>query len=105
MNGDVLIQNIINIFVIAIILEAAIMAVFSLSSLKGLDATRPFEATRDAIIIIIAFFLCYKVNILRIFRGTGINVPRILDVIISALVLTRMANFIRQMMSRFKRED
>jgi hypothetical protein len=104
MNGDVLIQNIINIFIISIILEAAIMAVFSMSALRDLESSRPFEATRDALIIIVAFFLCYKVEILRVFRGTGINVPRILDIVISALVLTRMSNFIRQLMSRLKRE-
>jgi hypothetical protein len=103
MNGDVLIQNVINIFIISIILEAAVMAVFSMSALRDLDSSRPIEATRDAIIIIVAFFLCYKVDILRIFRGTGIAVPHILDVIISALVLTRMSNFIRQVMTRFKK--
>lgn len=104
MNGDVLIQNILNIFVISIIIESAVMAIFSMSSLKEIEANRPFEATRDALIIIIAFFLCYKVDLLRIFRGTKINVPRILDIIISALVLTRMANFVRQMMARLKRD-
>lgn len=103
MNGDVLIQNVINIFIISIILEAAVMAVFSMSALRDLESSRPIEATRDAIIIIVAFFLCYKVDILRIFRGTGIAVPRILDVVISALVLTRMSNFIRQLMNRFKK--
>ncbi len=102
MNGDVLIQNIINIFVISIILEAAVMAIFSMSALRDLESSRPVEATRDAIIILVAFFLCYKVEVLRIFRGTGLDFPRILDVIISALVLTRMSNFIRQLMARFK---
>lgn len=102
MNGDVLIQNIINIFIVAIIMEAAVMAVFSMGSLKDLGDTRPFEATRDVIIILLAFFICWKVGILRIFRNTGINLPKILDVVISALVLARMANFIRQLMDRIK---
>jgi hypothetical protein len=105
MNGDMLIRNIINIFVIAIILEASIMAIFSMSVIRGLDTSRPVEASRDAIILIIAFFMCYKVEALRVFIGTGLKFPTILDIIISALVLTRMTNFIRQMMSRFKSED
>ncbi|HMB19568.1 MAG TPA: hypothetical protein VKQ10_00745 [Spirochaetota bacterium] len=104
MNGDVLIQNIINLFVIAIILEAAVMAVFSMSALRDASSSRPIEATRDAIIIVIAFFLCYKVNALQIFRGTGLRFPDILDVVISALVLTRMTNFVRGFMSRFRQE-
>jgi hypothetical protein len=105
MNGEVLIQNIFSIFVIAIILEAAIMAVFTLSAFKGLDRNRAIEATRDGIIILIAFFICYKIEVLRIFRGTGINMPWVLDVVISGLVLARMTNFVRQVMARFKSED
>jgi hypothetical protein len=104
MNGDVLIQNIINLFVISIIMEAAIMAIFSMSSLKSLNAKRPIEASRDALVIIISFLLCYKVDILNIFRGTGIKVPQILDIIISALVLTRMTNFVGNFMSRLRQE-
>lgn len=105
MNGDILIRNIIHIFVFAIILEASIMAIFSMSAIRGLDTSRPVEASRDAIILIVSFFLCYKVEAFRIFIGTGLKFPTILDVIISALVLTRMTNFIRQLMSRFKSED
>jgi len=105
MNGDVLLQNIFSVFIIAIILEAAVMALFNLSALKGLDRNRAIEATRDGIIIIVAFFLCWKVDILRIFRGTGMNMPWMVDVIISGLVLARMTNFVRQVMSRFKAED
>ena len=105
MNGDVLIQNIINIFVMSIILESAVMAVFSLGSFKGIDSTRPFEASRDLIIVAVSFFLCYKVELLKIFNGTGIEMPKILDTIISALVLARMTNFIRQITERLKNRD
>ena len=105
MNGDVLLQNIINIFIISIILEASIMAVFSMSALKNFESTRPMEATRDAIIIIVSFLLCYKVDMLRVFLGTGMKIPNIIDIIISSLVMARMTNFILTVMSRFKGED
>ncbi len=105
MNGDVLIQNLINIFIIAIILEAAVMAVFSMSSFRNMDTNRAFESTRDAVIIIVSFLLCYKVTSLRVFIRTGLNIPQIMDVVISSLVLTRMTMFVRTMMARFKHED
>jgi len=104
MNLEALIQNVINLFVIAIILEAAIMAVFRMPSLRGVNSSRPAEATRDGIIIVISLLLCYKVGVLRLFRGTGIDFPRLVDVIISALVLARMTTFISGFVSRVKGE-
>lgn len=86
-------------------MEASIMAVFSLSALRSIETNRAFEASRDAIIIIVAFLLCYKVEILKVFRETGIKLPAIFDTIISTLVLARMTLFIRQFMSRLRRED
>ncbi len=105
MNGDALLQNVVNIFIIAIILEASIMAVFSVSALKGLDSNRAIESTRDILIIVAAFFLCYKVVQLRVFPRTGLAVPQIIDIIISTLVLSRMTIFIRSLMAKFKGED
>ncbi|MBP7586121.1 MAG: hypothetical protein KBA61_18915 [Spirochaetes bacterium] len=105
MNGDVLLQNLVNIFIISIILEAAVMAIFSVSALKGLDSNRAVESTRDIIIILVAFFLCYKVPQLRVFPRTGLDIPKILDIVISMLVLSRMTLLIRALMARFKSED
>jgi len=105
MNIEVLIQNIINLFVVAIIIEAAVMALFSMSSLWDMGSKRPVVATRDGIIIIVSFLLCYKVEVLSVFRKTGMNLPAMIDVIISALVLARMTNFVNSFMSRMRRED
>lgn len=105
MNIEVLIQNIINLFVVAIIIEAAVMALFSMSSLRDMGSKRPVVATRDGIIIIVSFLLCYKVEVLSVFRKTGMNLPAMIDVIISALVLARMTNFVNSFMSRMRRED
>ncbi len=104
MKGEILLQNIVNLFVISVILEAAIMAIFSMEALKNMQPSRAIEATRDAIVIIVALFICYKVDVLRIFKGTGISLPFIADTIISALVLARMTNFVRQITSRFKQD-
>ncbi len=105
MNIEVLIQNIINLFVVAIIIEAAVMALFSMSSLRDVGSKRPVVATRDGIIIIVSFLLCYKVDVLSVFRKTGVSLPNLIDVIISALVLARMTNFVNNFMSRMRRED
>ena len=102
MNGETLLQNVFNLFIMAIILEASVMAIFSLSTLKNLSSSRAFETTRDVIILILAFILCYKVSILTIFRGTGIKLPYILDTVISALVLTRMTNIIKSFLLKLK---
>ncbi|MBN2402916.1 MAG: hypothetical protein JXN64_11010 [Spirochaetes bacterium] len=105
MKGEILLQNIVNLFIISIVLNAAVMAIFSISTLKKLSSLRSVEATRDLIVILLSLFICYKVDILRIFKGTGINIPFILDTILSALVLTTMINFIRQFMSRLKQNN
>ncbi|HOO70968.1 MAG TPA: hypothetical protein PK926_04325 [Spirochaetota bacterium] len=105
MNGEVLIQNVFNLFIVAIILEASIMAIFSLTAFKRLESTQPLQMARDALILILAAVLCYKVDILTLFRGTGIKLPYILDTVISALVLTRMTNFISDFLSRIRISD
>jgi hypothetical protein len=105
MNIEALIQNIITLFVVAIIMEAAIMAIFSLSSVRMVRAKRPLDATRDGLIIILSFFLSYKVEILSVFRKTGIALPRLLDIVITALVLARLTNLVWNFMSRMKGEE
>lgn len=105
MNGEILIQNVFSLFIIAIILEASVMAIFSMSTLKNISSSKAVEAARDIIILLLAFVLCYKVNILTIFRGTGIKLPHILDTIISALVLTRMTNIIKSFLLRLKQSE
>ena len=105
MNGEMLIQNVFNLFIVAIILEASVMAVFSMTVLKGASSKKPVQIARDTLILILAFVLCYKVRMLTLFKGTGIKLPVYLDMAISALVLTRMANFIREFFSRIRIED
>jgi hypothetical protein len=104
MKGEILLQNVVNLFIIAVILEAAIMAIFTIEALKDMQPTRAIEATRDILVILVSLFICYKVDALRIFKDTGLKLPFVADTIISALVLARITNFIRQITSRFKQE-
>jgi len=104
MNGEILVQNVFNLFVIGIIIEAAVMSIFTLTPLKSMEDTTPVASARDALILILAFILCYKVNILTLFKGTGIKLPYLLDTIISALVLSRMTMLIKDFFSKLKYE-
>ncbi|MCU0822673.1 MAG: hypothetical protein MUC95_09425 [Spirochaetes bacterium] len=104
MKGEILLQNVVNLVIIAVILEAAIMAIFTIDALKEIQPTRAVEASRDLLVILLSLFVCYQVEALRIFKGTGIKLPMVADTIISALVLARITNFIRQLTARFKQE-
>jgi hypothetical protein len=105
MNAEVLVQNIFNLFVVAIILEASVMALFSMSAFKMLNRNTAVDSARDVIILLIALVLCYKVEMLTVFTKTGIDMPKMIDTIISALVLTRMTNLVLTFFSRIKVES
>jgi hypothetical protein len=105
MRGDVLFQNLFNLFIIAAIIEASIAAVFSISALRDLQDSRSVRTARDVIVLVVALFLCFKVALLGIFHGTGFNIPPIMDNVISALILTRMANFIRDFFNKIRSGD
>jgi hypothetical protein len=106
MNADVLIQHVINLFLVAIVIEMALSAVFTLSALANYNTnTKPFRSARDIITLLIALFFCYNFKTFKIFRGTGVKLPQLIDTIISALVLSRLAFFVRDLSARIKRGD
>ena len=102
MKGDILFQNVFVLFLIAIILEAAISAIFSLSFLEKFSESSIGKTIKELLMLIVAIFLCFKIKILTIFGNTGIIVPDLLDSIISGLVITRIANFIRDLLEKIK---
>ena len=104
MNGEILFQNVFTLFIIAIILESSIMALFTTSILKSMSSNISVATVRDVLIIVLAFVLCYKVQMFTLFRGTGIKLPYLLDTVVSALVLARMTNLIREFLGRMKQE-
>jgi branched-subunit amino acid transport protein AzlD len=103
MKFEVLIQNVFILFIISIIMESCVMAIFSMTALKDTSETRPVQIARDTIVIILAIALCYKVDILSLFAGTGIHLHKYLDTAISALVLVRLTNVIGDFFGKFRR--
>jgi|SRR3990172_1972932 branched-subunit amino acid transport protein AzlD len=103
MKFDVLVQNVFILFIISIIMESCVMAVLSLTALKDTSETRPVQIARDTIVIITAVLLCYKVDILSLFAGTGIHLHKYLDTAISALVLVRLTNVVGDFFGKFRR--
>ena len=107
MKLDVLIQNLFYLFIFAIVLEVAIMAVFSMTALEDISDNRPVKITRDFIVIILAWLICYKSNLLNLFKDTGITLIGErwfrLDVIISALVMAGFTNIVSGIFEKMKR--
>lgn len=105
MKGEILLQNVFYLFVIAIILEASIMAIFSVSIVKKISGRTAIETLRDLVIMGFSFVICYKERMFTLFHDTGIKLPLILDIVISALVLSRMTFFIREFLTRLKHDE
>lgn len=101
MNTEALIQNVFNIFIVSIILEFCIMAIFSITILKDFTDSRVGKSVRDFIIVAIALLICFKVPMFRLFRKV-LELPYPLDPIISALVLARMTMLIRAVIEKIK---
>lgn len=102
MKGELLIQNVFYLFVVAIILEACVMAIFSMTAIRDISENKPVQTARDVVILLLSFALCYKVEILTIFRGTGIQLPHLMDVVISGLVLTRLTNMVKDFFEKLR---
>ena len=103
MKFEMLVQNVFILFVIALIMESCVMAIFSMTALKDISENRPVQVARDCIVILLALVLCFKVEILSIFAGTGIHLHKYLDTAISALVLMRLTNLISDFFNKLRR--
>jgi hypothetical protein len=95
MNFEVLIQNIFYLFVIAIVLQLIMMSMFSLAPFKNLSGSMSAEALKDTILLVLAVWLCYKYNLGTLFKKTGVNIPHLFDAVLTGLMITGMANIIR----------
>jgi uncharacterized integral membrane protein len=105
MNAEILVQNVFNLFVVAIIFEAAVMAIFSLSALKRMEGSMVVNSVREIIILILSLFICYNVRKINLFYGTGLRLPQLVDVLISALFLTRMTFLVQAIFAKLKSKD
>jgi hypothetical protein len=102
MRGDILFQNVFVLFILAIILESSVMAILTITALKKFSESDIGKTIRDVVILLLALFVCWKVRLITLFGGTGINVPAWFDTIISGLVVSRIANLIRDLVERIK---
>lgn len=103
MKFEILVQNVFILFVIAIIIESCAMAIFSLTALKDTAESRPVLVARDTFVVILALVLCYKVELLSLFSGTGIHVHKYIDTAISALMLVGLTNVVNGFFAKLRR--
>ncbi len=103
MKFEILIQNVFILFVIAIIIESCAMAIFSLTALKDISENRTVQVTRDTFVVLLALLLCYKVELLSLFAGTGIKLHKYIDTAISALMLVGLTNVVNGFFSKMRR--
>lgn len=103
MKFEILVQNVFILFVIAIIIESCAMAIFSLTALKDTAESRPVLVARDTFVVILALVLCYKVELLSLFSGTGIHVHKYIDTAISALMLVGLTNVVNGFFVKLRR--
>ena len=103
MKFEILIQNVFILFVIAIIIESCAMAIFSLTALKDISENRTVQVTRDTFFVLLALLLCYKVELLSLFAGTGIKLHKYIDTAISALMLVGLTNVVNGFFSKMRR--
>jgi hypothetical protein len=104
MSGEILFQNLFNLFIIAIIVESSVMALFSMSALQSLNDNVAVKSLRDGLILITALAICYLIPKLWLFSKTGLVVPKFLNIAISGLVLARMTAIVSNFFARMKNQ-
>ncbi len=104
MKGDILFNNLFNIFIVSLIVEAAVMAVFSLAAFKYASNKKPIEISRDFFVLIVSVFICFNVSAISLFNKTGLNVPHPFDLAITSLVMVRLANLVRDFFASIRFE-
>ncbi len=101
MNGAVLLQNMILLFILGIVFEAAVSAVFSITAIKSASRKIIVRSSREALLYITVFVVCFFLSDARIFKNSGINVPFVLDYVLSSLVTARFSMLAGDLFSRF----
>jgi hypothetical protein len=83
------------------------MAVFSMTALKDVSENRPVKIARDVVVLLLAWLICYKSNLLNLFKDTGITLIGErwykLDVVISALVMAGFTNIVSGIIDKMRR--
>ncbi len=104
MKSSVIISNIFSLFVVAIVIETAVSAFFSITAVKEHERKVLMKSMREAITFLAAFFFCFVVPEIRIFKESGIKITGMADTIISALLIARMSDIVSGLISKLKGE-
>jgi hypothetical protein len=100
MSGNVFLSNCINLFILGFILETALSAVFSITAIRMVDDKLVVKTTKEAVTYITAFLVLYFLSGYRIFMNTGMNVPQLIDYIISSLITVKFALLVRDIFAK-----
>ncbi|MCS6971720.1 MAG: hypothetical protein N2Z22_00170 [Turneriella sp.] len=87
-------NNLVLFFTIGVFLELAISAIFSIRLIDELLSSTLLRSVKNLLVLLAAFGLCAKMEQLRLFFGTKIQLPEFVHYILSSLVLARMANLV-----------
>ena len=102
MNTNLLLNSLFTMLLFAVVVEAAVAAVFSITAMKVIETKRAVATSREAITFIVGAFMVYYIEPLRLFKAAGINFPMIGDIIVSAMVMMRLTGFIRDLMAKVR---
>lgn len=100
MNGMVILQNMILLFILGIVFESAISAIFSITAIKSARGKVIVRSSKEALLYLTVFVVCFFLPDARILKNSGINVPMILDYILSSLVTARFSMLAGDIFSR-----
>ncbi len=104
-NADQLVANLALLVFIAFVIETVVASVFSIKAIEELLRSSWALSIRNAFVFLIAFGLCAKVPQLRLFYGSGLSLPAILDYVLTSLFLARMANVVQDFFAYIKRRS
>lgn len=104
MKAEMIIGNLFNIIVMALILETAVSALFSITAVREHERKLLIKTMREAITFLAAFFLCFFIPEIRILSGSAIKLAPKVDMVITALILARFAGIIKDLIARLRGE-
>jgi hypothetical protein len=102
MKSSILLANFANIFLMAVVVEIALAAVFSITAVKDYENKTPVKITKEVVTFLVCFFVCWFFPVLRLFLGTDLGIKPVPDIVITSLVLTRLTGVIRDIFVRLR---
>jgi hypothetical protein len=102
MKSELLLQGLINMLLLSVVVEGAVAAVFSITAIRTIETKRVVQTSREVITFLVCLLFVYSVEPLRLLKTSGMTFPVIGDIIISSMVLSRLAGFVRDLMNRVR---